>query len=48
MRDELESFCAQTDFLDRDEVMRYIDEGHAPQIWYLFNFALWWKTYIKA
>lgn len=47
MRAELESFCTQTDFLDRTEVMRYFDEGHAAQIWYLFNFALWWKTYIK-
>lgn len=47
MREELESFCAQTDFLDQKEVMRYFDKGHAPQIWYLFNFALWWKQYIK-
>jgi asparagine synthase (glutamine-hydrolysing) len=47
MREELESFCSQTDFLDRDEVMRCFDKGHAPQIWYLFNFALWWRTYIQ-
>lgn len=47
MREELESFCSQTDFFDRKEVMRYFDEGHAPQIWYLFNFALWWKQYIN-
>ena len=46
MREELESFCTKTDFLDRNEVMRYFDEGHAPQVWYLFNLALWWKEYI--
>lgn len=46
MREELESFCSQTDFLDRTEVMNYFDQGHAPQIWYLFNFALWWKKFI--
>ncbi|MDE3047504.1 MAG: asparagine synthase (glutamine-hydrolyzing), partial [Verrucomicrobiota bacterium] len=43
MRDELEAFCNQTDFLDRNEVIRYFNEGHGPQIWYLFNLALWWK-----
>lgn len=46
MKEELDDFCSQTDFLDRKEVMRYFDEGHAPQIWYLFNFALWWKKFI--
>ncbi len=46
MREELESFCSQTDFFDRNEVMRYFEKGHAPQVWYLFNFALWWKKFI--
>lgn len=47
MREELESFCHQTDFFDREEVLRYFEQGHAPQIWYLFNFALWFKTFIR-
>ncbi|MGB7978750.1 MAG: asparagine synthase (glutamine-hydrolyzing) [Chlamydiales bacterium] len=46
MREELKAFSAQTDFLDPNEVIRYCDQGHAPQIWYLFNLALWWKTFI--
>jgi len=29
------------------EVMRLIDAGNGPQVWYLLNFALWWKEYIK-
>jgi asparagine synthase (glutamine-hydrolysing) len=45
-RDELEQFCARTDFLDRDEVMRLIEEGRGPEIWHLLNFAIWWKQYI--
>ena len=45
-RQELESFCDQTDFLDKKEVMRLIDAGNGPQVWYLLNFALWWKEYI--
>jgi asparagine synthase (glutamine-hydrolysing) len=45
-RQELDEFCNKTDFLDRSEVMRLIDEGNGPQVWYLLNFALWWKEYI--
>ncbi|HUP33389.1 MAG TPA: asparagine synthase (glutamine-hydrolyzing) [Gaiellaceae bacterium] len=45
-RRELEEFCAQTDFLDRDEVMRLVDEQRGPEVWYLLNFALWWNEYV--
>ncbi|MDI6746176.1 MAG: asparagine synthase (glutamine-hydrolyzing) [Rhodocyclaceae bacterium] len=46
IRTELEEFCARTDFFDRDEVFRLLDQRKAAQVWYLFNFALWWKEYI--
>jgi asparagine synthase (glutamine-hydrolysing) len=45
-RTELEEFCDRTDFLDRGEVLKLINEGQGPQVWYLLNFALWWKEYI--
>jgi len=45
---ELEDFCSKTDFLDRGEVMKLIEEGRGPQVWYLLNFALWWKEYIRG
>ncbi len=45
-RQELNAFCDQTDFLDRAEVIRLIEMGQGPQVWYLLNFALWWKEYI--
>jgi asparagine synthase (glutamine-hydrolysing) len=45
-RTELTDFCDKTDFLSRAEVMRLIDQGNGPQVWYLLNFALWWKEYI--
>ena len=45
-RRELEDFCARTDFLDRDEVIRLVDERRGPEVWYLLNFALWWKEYV--
>lgn len=47
-RAELSSFCDQTDFLNRAEVMRLIDQRAGPQVWYLLNFALWWKEYIHG
>ena len=45
-RRELDEFCSQTDFLDRTEVMRLVDEQRGPEVWYLLNFALWWKEYV--
>ena len=47
-RTELDAFCSQTDFLDRDEVMRYVDTKQGPEVWYLLNFALWWKEFVAT
>jgi len=44
---ELIEFCDNTDFLDKKEVIRLIDKSRGAQVWYLLNFALWWKEYIK-
>jgi asparagine synthase (glutamine-hydrolysing) len=46
-RQELSDFCDQTDFLDKEEVMRYADQNRGAQAWYLLNFAMWWNEYIK-
>jgi asparagine synthase (glutamine-hydrolysing) len=46
-RQELSDFCDSTDYLSRQEVMRFIDEGRGPEVWYLLNFALWWKEYLE-
>jgi len=45
-RRELDAFTRDTDFLDRAQVMRYLDEKRGPEVWYLLNFALWWKEYV--
>jgi asparagine synthase (glutamine-hydrolysing) len=47
-RSELGAFCDHTDFLDRGEVMRYVDAKQGPEVWYLLNFALWWKEFVSA
>ena len=35
-------------FLDPRAVERLFDEGRGMKLWYLFNFALWWKQYIAG
>jgi asparagine synthase (glutamine-hydrolysing) len=45
-RTELDDFCRKTDFLDHDQVARLIDAHREREVWYLLNFALWWKEYI--
>ena len=47
-RRDLSEFCDKTDFLNKAEVMRYMDDGCGPLVWYLLNFALWWKEYIAV
>jgi asparagine synthase (glutamine-hydrolysing) len=46
-RRELAVFCQQTDFLKWSEVSRLIEAKRGPQVWYLLNFALWWKEYLS-
>jgi asparagine synthase (glutamine-hydrolysing) len=44
---ELDDFCRQTDFLDPVAVRRLYGRGHGSKLWYLLNFALWWKEYVR-
>lgn len=46
IRQELDDFCNKTDFFNKAEVDRLIKMGRGPQVWYIFNFALWWKKYV--
>jgi asparagine synthase (glutamine-hydrolysing) len=46
-RQELEAFCQHTDFLNWSEILHLIDLKRGPQVWFLLNFALWWKEYIS-
>ena len=41
---ELDEFCDQTDFLNHEGIHNLINRGRGPQVWYLLNFALWWKA----
>jgi len=44
---ELNVFCDETDFFDKKSVMQLVKERKGPSVWYLFNFVLWWKAYIR-
>jgi hypothetical protein len=39
-RSELQAFCADTSFLDSNEVMKLLDSPARASAWYLLNFAL--------
>ncbi len=45
-RHELAEFCDRTDYLNYSEVERLMNLQLGAPVWYLFNFALWWKRYI--
>jgi asparagine synthase (glutamine-hydrolysing) len=45
-RAELDRFCRETGYFDRREVFRLMDAGAGVQVWYLLNFALWWRAYV--
>ena len=45
-KSELEMFCKKTDFFNPVEVSRFVNEKRGAEVWYLLNFALWWKEYI--
>jgi asparagine synthase (glutamine-hydrolysing) len=47
-RGELSDFCDKTDFLDRSAVMKLIQSGRGRDVWFLLNFALWWKEFLEG
>lgn len=48
MKTELKSFCQETDLLDYSAIETHLNKGDGPRAWYLYNLALWWKTFIKT
>lgn len=47
-RKDLGDFCDQTEVLNRAKVMHLIDQRRSKHVWYLLNFALWWRAYIAV
>ena len=46
-REEIQDFCDQSDLLDRSEALLLINRGRRSEAWYLLNFILWWKEFVK-
>jgi len=46
-RSVLREFARETDYFDPREIEELIRRRRTNQIWYLYNFALWWKRYIR-
>jgi asparagine synthase (glutamine-hydrolysing) len=45
--EDVEEFCSKTDFFDIDALRLLIKSKNATQIWYIYNFILWWNFYIR-
>ena len=43
----LREFCTKTDFFNTEGIEAILRTGSPRQIWYLFNFALWWEQFIN-
>jgi asparagine synthase (glutamine-hydrolysing) len=46
MKTTLKKFCTETDYFDLNTVNQLIDNKQATQVWYLYNLAKWWETYL--
>ena len=46
-REEIQDFCDQSDLLDRSEALSLVNRGRSSEAWYLLNFILWWKEFVK-
>ena len=47
VKNEILKFCDETDFFNKSEIIKLINNGRGFQIWYILNFVLWWKEFIK-
>jgi asparagine synthase (glutamine-hydrolysing) len=47
IRDQIEEFCLHTDYFDKEELFKLMNKGRGPQMWYIYNFIMWWNEYIK-
>ena len=46
VRSTLRKFARDTDYFDPAEIEQLIARRRSTQMWYLYNFVLWWKRYI--
>lgn len=44
---DLNDFCEKTDFFNKESIDELLQSGNGPQIWYIYNFVLWWNKYIE-
>jgi asparagine synthase (glutamine-hydrolysing) len=47
IRAELDTFCTETDILDRTAVNEVLARPGGHDAWYLYNLAGWWREYVR-
>ena len=45
-KEEILSFCKNTDVIEKQSVEKLFERNDSALIWYLLNLSLWWKEYI--
>jgi len=48
IRADVKVFCEKTDFIDYQTFEKLIDTQPGAQVWYIYNFVLWWNEYIEV
>lgn len=48
VRASLRSFARETDYFNPAEIEEIISRCRNTQMWYLYNFVLWWRRYIRG
>lgn len=48
IKSDFEEFCNKTDYFDKNAISDLLKSGNGPQIWYAYNFVLWWNEYIDV
>lgn len=47
MKNEICEFVDSTDYFDKHAIMELLNSKESTQIWYIYNFVLWYNHYIK-
>ncbi|RDE22989.1 asparagine synthase (glutamine-hydrolyzing) [Motiliproteus coralliicola] len=46
IKDDVRVFCQKTDYFDFQFFEELLEQRPGPQVWYLYNFVLWWNAFI--
>ena len=45
--EEINSFAKETEIIDPKMIKHYFDTKQGTKVWYILNFVMWWKEFVK-